>query len=84
MITSTRPIWITDLELAIFDTITNQHAPHLLKRGLHETKPPETKAEIENFYRFRVAGAAHDFFIVQVCAHIIGQMPDPELQLFLS
>jgi hypothetical protein len=51
---------------------------------LHETKPPETKAEIENFYRFRVAGAGHDLFIVQVCAHIIGQIPDPELQLFLS
>ncbi len=23
-------------------------------------------------------------FILQVCAHIFGQIPDPELQLFLS
>ncbi|MBD2295885.1 hypothetical protein H6G06_21005 [Anabaena sphaerica FACHB-251] len=82
--TVTRPAWTTDLELEIFEKIINQHAPHLPKKRLHETKPPETTEEIENFYRFRVAGAAHDLFIVQVCANIIGQIPDPELQLFLS
>ncbi|TAF03961.1 MAG: hypothetical protein EAZ77_16385, partial [Nostocales cyanobacterium] len=80
--TLTRPTWTTDLELEIFDHIINQNAPHIPKKRLHETKPPETAAEIETFYRFRVAGAAHDLFIVQVCANIIGQIPDPELQLF--
>lgn len=82
--TLTRPAWTTDLELEIFYQITNQYAPHLPKKRLYETKSPETAEEIENFYRFRVAGAAHDLFIVQVCAHIIGKIPDPELQLFLS
>lgn len=82
--TINRPTWTTDLELEIFNNIINQHALHIPKKRLHETKPPETAAEIENFYRFRVAGAAHDLFIVQVCANIIGQIPDPELQLFLS
>ncbi|MEH2119233.1 hypothetical protein [Nostoc sp.] len=44
----------------------------------------KTDEERENFYRFRVAGAAHDLFIVQVCAKIIDSFADLELQLFLS
>jgi hypothetical protein len=79
-----RPLWNSDLELEIFEKVTNQHAPKLSKKRLHETKPPQTPEEIEKFYRFRVAGAAHDLFIVQVCANVIGQISDPELQLFLS
>lgn len=82
--TVTRPLWNTNLELEIFNKITNQHTPHLPKQRLHETKPPQTPEEIEKFYRFRVAGAAHDLFIVQVCAKVIGEIPEPELQLFLS
>lgn len=80
----TRPAWTTDLEIEIFDKIVNKHAPHLPKTRSHDSRPPATEEEIENFYRFRVAGAAHDLFIVQVCAKIIDSFPDPELQLFLS
>ncbi|MBD2411960.1 hypothetical protein FACHB389_09345 [Nostoc calcicola FACHB-389] len=80
----TRPAWTTDLELEIFDKLLDKHAPYLPKKRLEEPRPPETEEEKENFYRFRVAGAAHDLFIVQACAKIIDQIPDPELQLFLS
>ncbi|BAY49564.1 hypothetical protein SAMD00079811_71930 [Scytonema sp. HK-05] len=82
--TLTRPAWTTDLEVEIFNKLIDKHAPHLPKTRLHDPRPPATQEEIENFYRFRVAGAAHDLFIVQVCAKIIDQIPDPELQLFLS
>ncbi|MFN6472808.1 MAG: hypothetical protein RMY36_024470 [Nostoc sp. SerVER01] len=80
----TRPAWTTDLELEIFDKLLDKRAPHLPKKRLEEPRPPQTEEEKENFYRFRVAGAAHDLFIVQVCAKIIDQIPDLELQLFLS
>ncbi|TAE59903.1 MAG: hypothetical protein EAZ76_14520 [Nostocales cyanobacterium] len=82
--TLNRAIWNTDLELEIFNKIIQKHAPNLPKQRLHETKAPTTPEEIEKFYRFRVAGAAHDLFIVQVCAKVIGEIPDPDLQLFLS
>ncbi|WP_427162556.1 hypothetical protein ACQFX9_14010 [Aliinostoc sp. HNIBRCY26] len=80
----TRPNWTTDLELEIFDKLLDQHAPHLPKKRLEEPRPPKTAEERENFYHYRVAGAAHDLFIVQVCAKIIDSFADPELQLFLS
>ncbi|MCM0593011.1 MAG: hypothetical protein HEQ35_29750 [Gloeotrichia echinulata IR180] len=80
----TRPAWTTDLEIEIFDRLLDQHAPHLPKTRQQEPRPPVTEEEIENFYHFRIGGAAHDLFIVQVCAKVIDQIPDPELQLFLS
>ncbi|MEH2448334.1 MAG: hypothetical protein V7K18_21930 [Nostoc sp.] len=80
----TRPGWTTDLELEIFDKLLDKYAPHIPKKRLQEPRSPETDEERENFYRFRVAGAAHDLFIVQVCAKIIDSFADPELQLFLK
>ena len=43
-----------------------------LRRAMPTQEPrlSETDEERKNFYRFRVAGAAHDLFIVQVCAKI--------------
>ncbi|QLE55434.1 hypothetical protein [Nostoc sp. TCL26-01] len=80
----TRPAWTTDLEVEIFDKLLDQYAPHLPKARSLASRPPATLEERENFYHFRVAGAAHDLFIVQVCAKVIGMLPDAELQLFLS
>jgi len=82
--TLTRPAWTTDLEVEIFDKLIDKHAPHLPKTRLSDPRPPATEEELENFCRFRIAGAAHDLFIVQVCAKVIDQIPDLELQLFLS
>ena len=58
--TLTRPTWTTDLEVEIFDKLVDRYAPHLPKKQSHDPRPPATEEEIENFYRFRVAGAAHD------------------------
>ncbi len=80
----TRPACTTDLELEIFDKLLDKYTPHIPKKRSQEPRSPETDEERENFYRFRVADAAHDLFIVQVCAKIIDSFPDPELQLFLS
>ena len=82
--TLTRPIWTTEYELEIVDKLISQYAPHVPVK--QETRPIETQEELDNFCRFRIRGAAHDLFIVQVCAKAINQIAtnDPELQLFLS
>ncbi|MEH2246956.1 hypothetical protein [Nostoc sp.] len=80
----TRPAWTTELEVEIFDKLIDKHAPHIPKSRQQDPRPPVTPEEKENFYHYRVAGAAHDLFIVQVCAKVIDQISDPELQLFLS
>ncbi|AFY31745.1 hypothetical protein [Calothrix sp. PCC 7507] len=83
-VTLTRPAWTTKLEVEIFDKLLDKHAPHLPKKRSQDPRPPQTEEEKENFIRFRIAGAAHDLFIVQVLARVINQVSDPELQLFLS
>ncbi|OKH41316.1 hypothetical protein NIES2101_34545 [Calothrix sp. HK-06] len=84
MTTTISPAWSTDYELEIIDNLINNYAPHIpVKRDV--PRAIETK-ELDNFCRFRIRGAAHDLFIVQVCAKAINQIAidDPELQLFLS
>ncbi len=82
--TLTRSAWTPELEIQIIDRLIDQHAPHFPKTRLHTSRPLDTQEELENFCRFRIGGAAHDLYIVQVCSKIIDQIPDPELQLFLS
>lgn len=82
--TLTRRPWTVEFETETIDRLIDKHAPQIPKKRLHEAKPIQTKEELENFYQFRIGGAAHDLFIVQVCAKIVNQIPDPELQLFLS
>lgn len=83
--TLTRPIWTSEYELEIVDKLISEYAPHIpVKR--EAPRPIQTQTELENFCRFRIGGAAHDLFIVQVCAKVIDQIAtdDPDLQLFLS
>jgi len=80
----TRPAWTIEFETETIDRLIDKHAPHIPKKRLYEQRAIATKEEIDNFYPFRVGGAAHDLFIVQVVANIIDKIPDPELQLFLS
>lgn len=82
--TLTRRAWTTDLEIEILNKLVDKYAPHLPKTRLHDPRPIQTQAELDNFIRFRIGGAAHDLYIVQVCAKAIDQIADPELQLFLS
>ncbi|MUG93559.1 hypothetical protein F7734_14445 [Scytonema sp. UIC 10036] len=82
--TLTRQAWTVEFETETIDRLIDKHAPHIPKKRLQEAKPIQTEEELENFYHFRIGGAAHDLFIVQVCAKVINQIPDPELQLFLS
>jgi hypothetical protein len=82
--TLTRPAWTTEFEIDTIDKLIAQHAPHFPTTRLQEPRQLTTAEEFENFYRFRIGGAAHDLYIVQVCSKVIDQIPDPELQLFLS
>ncbi|KAF3889600.1 MULTISPECIES: hypothetical protein [Nostocales] len=84
--TLTRPAWTTEWEVETINKLIAQHAPHLPTTRLYEPRPPATDEELENFYRFRIAGAAHDLFIVQVCAKAITDIvpDDIDLQLFIS
>lgn len=79
-----RPAWTIEFETETIDRLIDKYAPHIPKKRSHEPKPITTKEELENFYQYRVGGAAHDLFIVQVVARVIDLIPDPELQLFLS
>lgn len=82
--TLTRPILTSEYELEIIDKLISEYAPHVpVKR--EAPRAIQTQTELENFCRFRI-GAAHDLFIVQVCAKAINEIAtdDPELQLFLS
>ncbi|MEH2457738.1 hypothetical protein [Nostoc sp.] len=70
----TRSAWTTDLELEIFDKLLDQYARHIPKKRSQEPRSPETYEERENFYRIRVAGAAHDFgltFALLVCRQVL-------------
>lgn len=83
--TLTRPAWTTDREIEIFDKLIAKHAPHIPLTREHDPRPPANEEELENFYRFRIGGAAHDLYIVQVCARAIDKLiPDPDIHLFLS
>ncbi|MEH1766743.1 hypothetical protein [Nostoc sp.] len=68
-----KPVWTEEYETEILNKLAAQHAPYLLNLEKVETRPPETQEEMENFARFRIAGAAHDLFIVQVIAKAIAQ-----------
>lgn len=82
--TLTRPAWTTELEIEIFDRLVAQHTPHLALDRV-EPRSPETDEEWHKFYRYRVAGAAHDLFIVQLAAKALDRfVSEPEWQLFLS
>jgi hypothetical protein len=63
-----------------------QHAPHIPLEKEGEPHPPETADDWDNFYRYRVAGAAHELFIVQIVAKAITHLfpNNPDVQLFLS
>ena len=82
----TRPAWTVDWEIETLDRLIAQHAPNLPTERAEEPRPPATEEEWENFYRFRTAGAAHDLYIVQVCAKAIDRIfpDDLDFQLFLS
>ncbi|MBD2168261.1 hypothetical protein H6G04_28155 [Calothrix membranacea FACHB-236] len=82
--TLTRPAWTTDFEIETIDKIIAKHAPNFPTTRVQEPRQLTTAEEFEKFYRFRIGGAAHDLYIVQVCSKIIDQIPDPDLQLFLS
>ena len=82
--TLTRPAWTPELEIEIIDKLIAQYAPQFPTTRLHTPRPPIKQEELENFCRFRIGGADHDLYIVQVCGRIIDQIPEPELQLFLS
>lgn len=83
--TLTRPAWTTEYEIELFDKVLDQHAPHFPKVRAGEPRLPATEAEWNDFYRYRIAGAAHDLFIVQLAAKAIDRVVDePEWQLFLS
>jgi hypothetical protein len=82
--TLTRPAWTAEFEIETIDKLIARHAPHFPTTRLQEPRTLTTPQEFENFYRFRIAGAAHDLYIVQVSSKVIDQIPDPELQLFLS
>ncbi|MDM9384072.1 hypothetical protein QUB80_25680 [Chlorogloeopsis sp. ULAP01] len=82
--TLTRPTWTTEFEIETIDKLVAQYAPHFPTTRFQEPRQLTTQEEFENFYRFRIGGAAHDLYIVQVCSKVIDQIPDPELQLFLS
>ncbi|MBV9388905.1 MAG: hypothetical protein JOZ78_20975 [Chroococcidiopsidaceae cyanobacterium CP_BM_ER_R8_30] len=83
--TLTRPNWTTDHEIELFDKLIDKYAPHLPKTRAGEPRPPANEAEWSNFYRYRIAGAAHDLFIVQLAAKAIDRVIDePEWQLLLS
>lgn len=86
MTTITRSTWTTDFETATFDRLITQFAPHLPLAKVHEPRPPATEQEWQRFYPYRIAGAAHDLFIVQVCARAIDRLfaDKPDVQLFLS
>ncbi|GAA6623979.1 hypothetical protein [Scytonema sp. NUACC26] len=81
--TLSRPAWTTEFEIQTIDKLVAQHAPHFPTTRIQEARSL-TKEEFENFYHFRIGGAAHDLYIVQVCSKAIDQIPDPELHLFLS
>ncbi|MEI2583020.1 hypothetical protein [Scytonema sp. PRP1] len=82
--TLTRPTWTPELEIEIIDKLIARYAPHFPTTRAATPRQPITQEEIENFCHFRIGGAAHDLYIVQVCGKVIDQIPDPELQLFLS
>ncbi len=84
--TLVRPAWTTDYEVETFNRLIAQYAPHLPTQKLHDPRPIASAAELENFYPYRVSGAAHDLFIVQLCAKAIDRLflQDAEVQLFLS
>lgn len=82
--TITRPAWTIEFENETIDRLIDKYAPHIPKKRLQEPKAIAIAEELQNFYHFRVGGAAHDLFIVQVVANVIDKIPNPELQLFLS
>lgn len=83
--TLTRPAWTIEFEQETFNKVIAKHAPHIPLTREHDPRPFANEEEKENFYRFRIGGAAHDLYIVQVCAKAIDQLiPDPDVHLFLS
>jgi hypothetical protein len=88
--TLTRPAWTTDYEIEIFNRLISEYAPYLPLTKQYEPRPPKNKAEWETFYQYRIAGAAHDLFIVQITAKAIAQLflentvENADVQLFLS
>lgn len=85
-ITLTRPTWSLEWEVETFNRLLAQYAPHVPLKKTGEPHPPETTEDWDRFYRYRIAGAAHDLFIVQVCARAIADLfsNNPDVQLFLS
>lgn len=85
-LTLIRPDWTTEFEVELFDRLIAQYAPHLpTQRVVDEPRSPATETEWEAFYQYRIGGAAHDLFIVQLIAKVLHQFNDePEWQLFLS
>lgn len=79
-----RLAWTTELETEIFNKLTVKHAPDFPSTRFCQLRSPATREELEHFCRFRIAEAARNLFIVQVCGKAIDRLPDPEVQLFLS
>ncbi|MDZ4876597.1 MAG: hypothetical protein CLLPBCKN_006032 [Chroococcidiopsis cubana SAG 39.79] len=79
-----RLAWTTELETEIFNKLTVQHAPDFPSTCFCQLRSPATREEWKHLCRFRIAQAARNLFIVQVCGQAIDRLPDPEVQLFLS
>ncbi|HEY9622221.1 MAG TPA: hypothetical protein V6C78_17825 [Crinalium sp.] len=84
--TLTRFTWSFEWEVETFNRLLAQYAPHIPLKKTGDSRQPETVDEWDHFYRYRIAGAAHDLFIVQVCARAIADLfsDHPDVQLFLS
>ncbi|WNZ27042.1 hypothetical protein HJG54_29425 [Leptolyngbya sp. NK1-12] len=84
--TLTCPAWTIEFEIETFNQLIVQYAPHLPLAKLHEPRLPASEQEWQKFYLYRIAGAAHDLFIVQLCAKALDRLfgDDPDVQLLLS
>lgn len=84
--TLTRSTWSLEWEVETFNKLIAKHAPYVPLKKQGEPRLPVTTEEWDNFYRYRIAGAAHDLFIVQITARAIADLfpDDPDVQLFLS
>lgn len=84
--TLTRSTWSLEWEVETFDKLLAQYAPYVPLKKVGEPRLPETSEDWDNFYRYRIAGAAHDLLIVQVVAKAIADLfpGNPDVQLFLS
>lgn len=75
-----------DFETETADKLFARLAPHIPSARVDELRPITSKEELENFAQYLIAGAAHDSYMVQICAYAINKLiPDHlHLQLFLS